>query len=82
MKGRMTMGALVAGALAIAVAPAQADNQYGTVRMSPAAPHASPPQDQPVGTVPVPGTVALLALGGVGISIVRRVKSRRRVERS
>ena len=79
MKGSIAIGALVAGAFALTVPLTAAAGNTGTVRMSvsPAVFH-SAPAEQEVGQVPVPGTVALLALGGVGLTVVRRVKSRRR----
>ena len=79
MKASIAVGALVAGALAVAVPMTAAAYDGGTVRMS-ASPTLlqSAPDEQEVGQVPVPGTIALLALGGVGLTVVRRVKSRRR----
>ncbi|MDT3677793.1 MAG: PEP-CTERM sorting domain-containing protein [Burkholderiaceae bacterium] len=77
MKGSIAVGALVAGALAVAVPVTAATYDTFRVSGSPASLR-SAPAEQEVGQVPVPGTVALLALGGVGLTIVRRVKSRRR----
>jgi len=79
MKGSIALGALVAGALAVAVPMTAAAYDGGTVRLSgsPNLLH-SAPVEREAGQVPVPGTVALLVLGGVGLGVVRRVKSRRR----
>ncbi len=77
MKGSIAVGALVAGALAMAVPVTAA--AYDTIRMSGSPTMLrSAPVEQEINQVPVPGTVALLALGGVGLTVVRRVKSRRR----
>jgi hypothetical protein len=54
--------------------------QFNTVRLSSTS-YAFETDNHAYGRVPVPGTVALLGLGGIGISIARRVNSRRRVER-
>ncbi len=79
MKGTIALGALVAATLALAVPATAAPNTFNTVRMNGSvSSFASSPDRPEVNQVPVPGTVALLALGGVGLSIVRRVKSRKR----
>lgn len=83
-KGSLAISALAAATLLLAASvPAQAQSHgpanFGSVRVS-ASPLSAPPpsrfdpvqDDLPVGQVPLPGTAALLALGGVGLALVRR----------
>lgn len=53
--------------------------QFNTVRLSSTS-YAFETDNHAYGNVPTPGSLALLGLGGIAISVVRRVKSRRRGE--